>query len=239
VARTLKNLIVSKLMRQLRTEFKVAEPTDAELKAFYEKNQEEYNQPEMVRVSHLVVKTKEEADKVIADTKGKPRVDFRKLVQTLSIDEATKARGGDLRYFDRLGKVRGVGNEPIGEVEKAIADAAWPLQKPGEIAGPVSTKAGWHVLYFTGRRPAKKRDFEQSKVHLKKRLQRDKWQEAKQAYLEKLRKELGVTVAETKELDRRLELVKVDLTGPEKEPPQGGHPGHPMLPTDGAPDLQH
>jgi parvulin-like peptidyl-prolyl isomerase len=234
VQKTLKNLILSKLMRQLRTEIKTVDPTDAELKAFYDKNQEDYNQPELVRVSHVLVKTKAEADKVVAEAKAQQKPDFRKLVTQYSTDEATKARGGDLRYFDKAGKVKGVGNETVAEVEKAIVDAAWPLQKNGDVAGPVETKAGWHVLSFTGRRPARKRDFEQSKAHVKKRLEREKWQEAKQKYVEKLQKEFGLVLPEAKELERRLNLVKVDLTA---GGPGGAHDGHPGLGPDGQPEM--
>ena len=90
VQRTLKNLMVSKLMRQLRTEFKTAEPTEAELKAFFEKHQDDYNQPELVRVSHILVKNKATADKVATAAKGKSRVEFRRMVQKHSTDEATK-----------------------------------------------------------------------------------------------------------------------------------------------------
>jgi peptidyl-prolyl cis-trans isomerase C len=235
VERTLKNLIVSKLMRQLRTEIKTAPPTDAELKAFYDKHQEDYNQAEMVRVSHVLVKTKEEAQKVLAEAKAQAaKPDFRKLVTQYSTDEATKARGGDIRYFDQQGKVKGVGSETVAEVEKAIVDAAWPLTKNGEVAGPVQTKAGWHVIAFTGRRPARKRDFDQSKQHVVKRVERDKWQEAKQKFLEKLQKEFGLVQPDAKELERRLELIKVDAT----PPPPGGMPeGHPQSPLDGQPDL--
>lgn len=233
VQKTLKNLILSKLMRQLRTEIKITDPTDAELKAFYEKYQEDYNQPELVRVSHVLLKTKEEADKVLAEAKSQQKPDFRKLVTQYSTDEATKARGGDLRYFDRAGKVKGVGNETVAEVEKAIVDAAWPLQKNGDVAGPVQTKQGWHVLAFTGRRPARKRDFEQSKAHVKKRLEREKWQEAKQKYVEKLAKEFGLVLPEAKELERRLNLVKVDLTAG----PAGGPEGHPPVGPEGIPEM--
>ncbi|MDY0000343.1 MAG: peptidylprolyl isomerase [Polyangia bacterium] len=221
VQKTLKNLMVSKLMRQLRTEFKTDEPTEAELKAFYEKHKDDYNQPELVRASHILVKTKVEADKVMAEVKGKSRVEFRKLVQQHSLDESSKARAGDLRYFDRQGKVRGMAEGTMGSVPKPIVDAVWDVKKPGDVVGPVQTPGGWHVVYFTGRRPARQRDFDQSRLHVKKRVMRDKWQEQKQAFIEKLKKEFGVVAPTGAEADKRLELVKVDLTTPEAQPDHG------------------
>lgn len=228
VQRTLKNLMVSKLMRQLRTEFKTDEPTDVELKAFYEKHKDDYNQPELVRASHILVKTKAEADKVLAEVKGKNRVEFRKLVQQYSVDAPSKARAGDLRYFDRQGQVRGMAEGTLGTVPKAIVDAVWDVKKPGDVVGPIQTPEGWHVVYFTGRRPARSRDFEQSRLHVKKRVMRDKWQEQKQAFIEKLKKDFQAAGPTGAELDKRLGLVKVDLTTPEAQPDHG--PGFNMPP---------
>ncbi len=216
VQRTLKNLMVSKLMRQLRSEFKTAEPTEAELKAFYEKHQEDYNQPELVRVSHILVRTKAEADKVLALAKGKSRVEFRRLVQKYSQDAATRARAGDLRYFDRQGKVRGMASASLGKVPKPIVDAVWGIKKPGTVVGPVKTAKGFHVLYFTGRRPARKRTYGQARLHVKKRVMREKWQAKKEAFIAKLKKQFKVTMPDDATLKQRLELVKVDMTTPSR-----------------------
>lgn len=222
VQRTLKNLMVSKLMRKLRTEFKTAEPSEADLRAFYQKHQDDYNQPELVRASHILVKTKAEAQRIAAEVKGKSRVEFRKLVQKYSLDQSTKTRAGDLRYFDRQGKVRRMARVAPATVPKAIVDALWPIKKPGTVVGPVQTKQGWHVLYFTGRRPAHKRPFDKARLHVKKRVQRERWQDKKRAFLEKLKKQLGAKLPPEAELKKRLELVKVDLSAPAFP---HGHPG--------------
>ncbi len=214
VQRTLKNLMVSKLMRQLRTEFKTAEPTEAELKAFFEKHQDDYNQPELVRVSHILVKDMVTGTTVAKAAKGKSRVEFRRLVQKHSTHEATKARAGDLRYFDKTGKVRGLARGSLAQIPKSIVDAAWPLKKPGTVVGPIKTKMGYHVIYFTGRRPARKRTYGQARLHVKKRVMRDKWQEKKKAFIKKLKGEFKASLPEKKQLDERLNLVKIDMTTP-------------------------
>ena len=89
VMRTLKNLMVFKLMRKLRGEFKTAEPTEAELKAFFEKHQDDYNQPELIRVSHILLKDKATADKVAAEAKGKSRVEFRRGSRSQSTTDSS------------------------------------------------------------------------------------------------------------------------------------------------------
>jgi len=222
VQRTLNNLMVSKLMRELRTEFKTAEPTDAELKAFFEKHQEDYNQPELVRVSHILVKTLAAGTKLATEAKGKSRVEFRRLVQKNSVDEATKSRAGDLRYFDKTGKVRGLARGALEQIPKPIVDAAWPLKKPGTVVGPIKSKMGFHVIYFTGRRPARSRTFGQARLHVKKRVMRDLWQEKKKAFIQKLMGDFKATRPEKKQLEERLNLVKIDMTTPAPRQGRGG-----------------
>ncbi len=232
VQRTLKNLMVSKLMRQLRTEFKTAEPTEAELKEFFDKHQQDYNQPELVRVSHILLKDLATATRVAKEVKGKSRVEFRRLVQKYSTHEATKNRAGDLRYFDRTGKVRGLARGSLAQIPKPLVDAAWALKKPGEVAGPIKTKMGYHVIYFTGRRPARKRTFRQARLHVKKRVMREKWQQKKKAFIAKLKSELKVSTPDPKQLNERLKLVKIDMTTPA---PRRGHGGRRMMPGRRAP----
>jgi parvulin-like peptidyl-prolyl isomerase len=220
VQRTLKNLMVSKLMRKLRSEFKTDEPSEPELKAFYKKHRDDYNQPELVRVSHILVKTKAEADKLLAEAKGKSRVQFRRLVQKHSLDEATKNRAGDLRYFDEKGNVRGMASASLGKVPQPIVKAVWEIKKPGTVVGPVKTGKGFHVIYFTGRRPARKRTYAQARLHVKKRVMREKWQAKKKAFIDKLKKKFQVELPAKDVLEKRLGLVKVDLTAPS---PRRGH----------------
>lgn len=227
VQRTLKNLMVSKLMRQLRTEFKTAEPTEAELKAFFEKNQDDYNQPELVRVSHILLKNMALATKVAGEAKGKSRVEFRRLVAKHSTHEATKSRAGDLRYFDKTGKVRGLARGSLAQVPKPIVDAAWPLKKPGTVVGPIKTKMGFHVIYFTGRRPARKRTYGQARLHVKKRVMRDKWQEKKKDFIKKLKGEFKASLPDKKLLEERLGLVKIDMSTPAPRRGRGGRHGMP------------
>jgi peptidyl-prolyl cis-trans isomerase C len=232
VQRTLKNLMVSKLMRQLRTEFKTAEPTEAELKAFFEKNQDDYNQPELVRVSHILVKDLATANKVAAEAKGKSRVEFRRLVQKHSLHADTKSRAGDLRYFDKSGKVRGLARGSLAQIPKPIVDAAWPLKKPGTVVGPIKTQMGYHVIFFTGRRPARQRTFGQARLHVKKRVMRDKWQDKKKEFIAKLKADFKASMPDKKVLEQRLDLVKIDLT---TTGPQRGHGAGHMMPNERGP----
>ena len=89
----------------------------------------EQKEDEKVRVRHILVEKKEEAEEIIKELKeGK---DFTKLAMKHSLCP-TKVKGGDLGLFG------------IGKMAKPLEDAAFKL-KVGEF-GEVETKYGWHVI---------------------------------------------------------------------------------------------
>jgi parvulin-like peptidyl-prolyl isomerase len=90
-----------------------------------------------VHASHILVSTRELADQIYADvTTG--GLDFATVAKEKSTDTGTAANGGDLGWF-----TRGVMVAPFEDV--AFATEA------GQIAPPVQTEFGWHVIYVIER----------------------------------------------------------------------------------------
>ena len=89
-----------------------------------------------VRTSHIVVKTREEAEKIRARIEAGE--DFAALAAAHSLD-ATAQRGGDRGWqlFQRL--------------HPAYANAARELAE-GALSGPVQTPFGWHLIRVDGKR---------------------------------------------------------------------------------------
>ena len=115
-------------------------PTDAQLKAYFEKNIDRYKTPEQIRASHILVKDKATAEKILAQLKN--GADFATLAKKYSQDTGTKDKGGDLGWFSR------------GQMVKEFEDAAFALKKIGDISGIVKTPYGYHIIKLTGRKPA-------------------------------------------------------------------------------------
>ncbi len=86
-----------------------------------------------IKASHILVKTKEEAEKIIKELKDGG--DFAKIAKEKS-ECPSKQNGGDLGYFGK--------GAMVPEFEKA----AFAL-KVGEISKPVQTQFGWHVIKRT------------------------------------------------------------------------------------------
>lgn len=94
-----------------------------------------------VHARHILVKTPEDANGLLARLQGGE--DFATLAQQFSLDETTRANGGDLGWFTR---------EEL--LVPPLADAAFMLQ-PGQMGGPVATTLGYHIVQTleSGSRP--------------------------------------------------------------------------------------
>jgi parvulin-like peptidyl-prolyl isomerase len=104
--------------------------TDADVQKYYDDNKSQYSVPESRQVRHILVKTKAEADDVIARLGNGE--DFAKLAKELSQDPGSKDSGGELTV--RKG-------ETVPEFDKA----AFSL-KIHELSAPVKTQYGYHVI---------------------------------------------------------------------------------------------
>jgi parvulin-like peptidyl-prolyl isomerase len=89
-----------------------------------------------IRVRHILVKTREEAEEVLQRLRRGE--DFSKLAQERSICPSGR-RGGDLGYFGP------------GVMVKPFEDAAYSLLREGDISGVVKTQFGYHIIRLEDR----------------------------------------------------------------------------------------
>jgi peptidyl-prolyl cis-trans isomerase C len=211
VVRTMKQVMIQKLMKdEFETRIKPEDITDEQMKAFYEEHRDEYNKPEEVRVSAIVVNNKKVAERAAKEASGETGATnkgFRDLVTKYSEDEATKLRGGDLRYFSRESQ----------EVPAPVIEAAFALVKTGDVAGPVEGGDGkFYVIKQTGRRKALTKEFEEVKRQIQNRLYRDQRTQAQKDFIDGLKAKAKITID-----DKALGQVRVDTTispGAEADP---------------------
>jgi len=127
------------------------EPTDAELRASYEKKKEDLKNSEMRRIRVLEVdKLPTAADEEdirlrLEDLRGDivaGTSDFATLAKEYSEDDATAEKGGDLGFLKK------------GDMTPEFEAVAFSL-KPGEISRPFRTTHGYHILRVIDRTVAK------------------------------------------------------------------------------------
>lgn len=118
---------------------------------YYTKNAAEFETPEQVKASHILIK----ADPQDADATAKAKIkaegllkqvgksDFGKLAAANSDDPGSKAKNGDLGFFSK------------GRMVPEFEDAAFKLRK-GEVSGLVKSAFGFHIIKVTDKKAAEK-----------------------------------------------------------------------------------
>ena len=77
-----------------------AKVNDADVKKYYEAHKADLTTGNQLRASHILVKTEDEANKILAQLKKGG--DFAKIAREKSIDKSSAVNGGDLGFFARL-----------------------------------------------------------------------------------------------------------------------------------------
>lgn len=224
VQESLKKILVQKLTRQeFDGRVSLQDITDGEMQAYYEAHQAEYNKPEMMRVSMILIpfgdddaaaKTQAEAvqRQAAAPATLDDRNHFKALVEAHSKDDTTRRTGGDLRYLT------------AEEVETRLGAAAkvalFSSTTLNEVLPVVRNDSGYVILKRTGRRKPVERGFEQVKNQLRNVLYREKRTAAFEQYVEELKSALGVQV-----VDEAIAQIRVIAPAPGEMPAVPGH-GH-------------
>jgi len=164
--------------------------TEAEAKAFYDKNPDAFTHQEMVHARHILRKfppnvtdeqKKAERAKIEeALAKLKKGEDFAQVARTYSSDN-TAAKGGDLGYF------------PRGRMVPQFEEAAFSL-KPGQISGIVESRFGYHLIRCEDKVAAGVVPFANVKKQILDKLSEDKKQKELNAEIDKLRAKAKVEV---------------------------------------------
>jgi peptidyl-prolyl cis-trans isomerase C len=199
VVRTMKQVMIQKLLKQRYDRLRAEDITDAEVQKYFDSHQEEFNRPPEVRVSMILVADEATAKKVLADprSQGLENLGFRQLVSEYSIDPETKERGGDLRFFDANNR----------ELPRELVDASFKLVNVGDVSPAVKTQRGVAILKLTGQRRALVRMISEVSPQIRAKLFREKRQRLMDDYEGTLRKQAKIDLH-----PERLAQVKVDLT---------------------------
>jgi peptidyl-prolyl cis-trans isomerase C len=149
-------------------------PTDADLKAEYEKQVASMPKTEY-KARHILVASEDAAKAAIAQIgKGAKFEDVAKKIST----DGSKDQGGDLGWF------------APGQMVKPFSEAVEKLQKGQMTQAPVKTDFGWHVIRLDDTRPVEPPPFDAVKDRLGPMVQQRQLRE----YVEGLRKAAKVEV---------------------------------------------
>jgi hypothetical protein len=157
-----------------------------DVKRHFEANIGRYQRPAMRRASHIELASEDDARALIAELKGATRERFAKVAGERSRDERTRHQGGELGYFDREGRLGGVG-EPAA-VPRELVAATFALPRAGAIGSrPIKGATGFSVVMFTGEMPALAQSLADVEDALRAELAEKRATEAQEALVAELR----------------------------------------------------
>jgi peptidyl-prolyl cis-trans isomerase C len=147
------------LIRSLVQDYaKSIKPTDAELKAEYDKQKAAMGDKEY-RARHILVDKEEDAKKIVVDLKAGKK--FEELAKK-SKDPGSAAKGGDLDWA------------APGNYVPEFSDAMTKLQKGQYTQTPVKSQFGYHVIRLDDVRAAQVPPLEQVKPQIEEMLTQQK-----------------------------------------------------------------
>ena len=171
---------------------KAENPTEAELKAYFDANSERYATPERFSARHLLVSVKGApgvGDKGLTEDEAKARIakiqeelkagkKLEDLTKDYSDDPGSKANGG--LYKDI----------PFGRFAKEFEEAV-RTQEIGKVGEPVKTTFGYHLIQVESRSPKQAGDYEKLKDAIRKQVVPERREKLTREYMEQVRKDLG------------------------------------------------
>ena len=197
--------------------------TDDEVKKFYDENPAKFEQPEMVRASHILLSTRDpETNKDLSDDqkaakrklaeellkRARAGEDFAKLAKQYSEDPGSKDKGGEYQF-------------PRGQMVPEFEAAAFSL-KTNEVSEIITTQFGYHIIKLSEKIPAKKVELTKVAPELKDYLKQQQMQkkdpEIKQ-YMAKLEKDADIKI-----LDEQFKPTETSESTPVSPGPTGPKP---------------
>jgi len=177
--------------------------TEEDARKYYDENPKQFETPEQVRASHILIKpeftdpnvnpnadpneakavAKAEAEDLLEQLKD--GADFVELAKTHS-DCPSAPKGGDLGFFSK------------GETTPAFEKAAFGLEV-GQISDVVETEYGYHIIKVTEHKEASTATFEQVEDDIIKQLIQQKQSELAEEYIESLKAEADIVYPSRKE----------------------------------------
>lgn len=176
--------------------------SDEDVKKFYDENPSRFEQPEMVRASHILLSTRDQASgtelseaqktakhKQAEDLLKRARAgeDFGKLAKEFSEDPGSKEKGGEYTF-------------PRGQMVPEFETAAFTLNT-NQISDIVTTQFGYHIIKLSEKIPAKKVELAKVSQEVRDYLKGQAVQKQLPDYMQKARKEADVQI-----LDEKLKL---------------------------------
>lgn len=160
--------------------------SDADIKAYFDKNHAVFDKPEQVRARHILVADQNTANMVMAKLKGGAK--FEDLAKQYSTDPSSKDKGGELGFFGR------------GQMVPQFQDAAFGA-KAGQVVGPVKSPFGYHIIQVEEKKPATHASLASTHDQIKQTLTQQQLNQAEPVFVQQLRTNAKIEILDDRYKD--------------------------------------
>ena len=153
--------------------------SDKDLKDYYNKNKEEFNEKESVHARHILVKDEAEAKAIVTQLKPLSGTKLKAKFEELAREKSTGPsgpKGGDLGFFTQ------------GQMVPAFNDKVFSMKEGTITLAPVKTQFGFHVIYLEEKRDAAAKSFAEVKPFIEQRLKMEQFKDVMKVKMDKLQK---------------------------------------------------
>ncbi|MEO8727438.1 MAG: peptidyl-prolyl cis-trans isomerase, partial [Acidobacteriaceae bacterium] len=158
--------------------------TPQEVQSYYDSHKQQFQIPERVKVSHILISPKPGPDGKPNDAAAKAKADdilkqikaggnFAELAEKNSDDPGSAKQGGSLGFITK--------GMTVPEFEKA----AFALN-PGQVSDVVHSSFGYHIIRSDGKEPAHAQSFDEVKAQIEPMLLKQKRAQAASSYVDKI-----------------------------------------------------
>jgi len=158
--------------------------SESEIKKYYDTHANEFVEKEKVHARHILVKTEDEAKKIIGDLKGKQgdalKSSFIEAAKKYSTGPSGP-KGGDLGSF------------PRGQMVPEFNDKVFSMEVGTITTAPVKTQFGYHIIYLEEKMEGKKLGFNDVKNFIDQKLKMEKFKEAMEKKMKALKSSATIT----------------------------------------------
>ena len=148
--------------------------SNKDMKEYYNKNKEEFNEKESAHARHILVKTEAEARSLGNKLKGLKGVALKNKFIELAKSKSTGPsgpKGGDLGFFQK------------GQMVPEFSKKAFSMQAK-TVSEPVKTQFGYHLIYLEEKKAKKSKAYADVKPLIERRLKMEK---AKTVMIDKMK----------------------------------------------------
>ncbi len=170
------NLLTQKLIEQVI--LPRVSLTDEDAQSYYQAHLPDYEVPEQVQASQIVVETEQEARNILLRLKRGE--DFAEIARENSLSPDSE-KGGDLGFFSR------------GQMPPEFDQAVFSL-RPGRLSSVVQSPYGYHIFKVEKKREARRLEYPEVKERIVTKLKQEKQEQEYIAWLTELKSRAEIRI---------------------------------------------